>query len=191
MGQMTLAINRFAAVFFPFQTKIYWTNKGAFISWLITSLLYPFIYFFVGYWAKWVRYPIDPVMGDCSETDYVPYVRYIRITANIYLPMAVSLLMYILIIGRVMISPMEQRANMRDRAKGCTAMFACTLFYTLCVMPLWISFGASDYANNIERTLWIKYLFRCSYAINPVSSPFDWARCPNTLICSFTRTLSA
>lgn len=171
ISQMLICGNRLLAVFAPifYQSKV--NVKMALISWLIASIGYPTFYHLVGLFGGWVSFPIDMWAGDCLEKDITPVLREVRITTNMYFPMTFTLLGYIVIMARIIFTTSkDKRANLMERAKGSMAMFASMLFYSFCVLPLWISFSSDSYGDSLWRTLWIKFLFRSSYAINPVSA---------------------
>lgn len=182
LGQMLVAINRWLAVYAPVFFQRHINIRVAVIAWLLLGLGFPSFYYIVGYLAKWVSFPIDLQFGDCKEQD-TPNLKTVRVTLNTYFPCALGLVLYFLILLRVLSSrTKEQRRNAAKRARGSLAMFVNMVIYACCVLPLWISFGTNTYTGAMKKSLGLKFVFRLSYAVNPVSNTLFYM---NTLIFTF------
>lgn len=169
IGQMLIAVNRGLAVFTPVLFHRYMTIRVAMTVWSAAALGVPTFYYIAGYFGKWVDLVIDRKFGDCAEKDTFT-LKLVRVTVNTYLPCFIGLLLYILIVLRIVSSrTKERRRNIAKRARGSLAMFVNMTIYACCVLPLWISFGSESYSSDMERSLWLKFIFRFSYMVNPVS----------------------
>lgn len=171
IGQMLIAINRAVAVLFPlfYQSKV--TNKSALISFFVFAL---FLSIFInggGQLAGFIDFKIDEWGGDCMEGYNFVWFRNLATTFGTYVPLAVSFLAYISILIRILsTTAVTERQTYIKRAKGSLAMFANMLFFAFCILPLWISMSADKYySGSLSYALWVKYIYRSSLAVNPVS----------------------
>lgn len=168
LSQMLVCVNRLLAVFTPIFFKSV-KIKMAVIAWLCVSILYPSLYHIVGILGGWLTFPIDTWAGDCREVDTNPIAKNVRIISTMYFPMGFTLLGYLAILAKILATTKDKRRIMIQRAKGSLSMFTSMLFYAFCVLPVWIIQSSNKYDDSLMITLWIKFLFRSSYAINPVS----------------------
>lgn len=166
--QALIAFNRILAVFTPvfYQRKA--TVKVAFIGWLTFGIGLPAVYHAFALAFRWITYDIDELAGDCQAKDSSQVARGFRLAINVYMPLAFSLCSYMSIsLKFVSTKSVEKRSSILKRAKGSLAMFVSTIFYCVCLLPLWwVS------RLHLWLFLWMKFLFRSSYAMNPVSDYF-------------------
>lgn len=162
--QDLIALNRVLAVYAPifYQRRI--NVKVALIEWVSVSIAFPALYHGFALAFGWMVYDIDYVAGDCQAQKEKPIANLFRRIIFVYTPLAFSLSAYMTIVVRIIITKSaEKRSTILKRAKGSMAMFAGMLFYTVCLVPLW-----SVTRDNLWLFLWMKFLFRSSYAMNPV-----------------------
>lgn len=184
LGQMLIAVNRAIALFAPlfFQTRI--TCRLTFIVWILFAIVFPTLYYVIGHFTNLIETEQSLWTGLCMISPR--RLTSLKDNASVtFVPTLLSLVLYLIIMVRLMISRKnEDRKDLLERTRGSLALFVNMLIYVGCLFPFWI-FGAPEGERSVKEFtigLWLLFLFRASFSVNPVRNCFIQIEVSNPFI---------
>lgn len=176
-SQMMIAINRSIAVFAPIFFQRYMTIQVVVAAWLLSAVFASIFFITMSYFLNWLVYKVNRYTGDCDESNSDGFL-WLRLTITYLLPLVVSLILYVLILFRIILSRnRESRQLTLKRARGCMPTFTNVIICVISsAMYSYSKEGSRDYTERMEFYLWMKFFIQLSYTINPVSGGIIFLR---------------
>lgn len=169
LGKFIAALFRGWSIFFPIYFRSWVTLR--FTNFVIAVMIFGFTsVVHLGLFVWGMDYDIDKVFGDCYSIFVFKWVDIFRSVIFIYFPVFASLIIYFTIFMKLLFLKSHEKDSMFKLSRGSGALFCSIAIYGSFNLILFISknFYSQTHFTQISVSIWKKFLFKLSYAINPV-----------------------